>query len=65
MLRANAATGNLSILLPMVTGIDEVDAASDRTRRARVEEMIGYAIETAYRRMLEVPSMVFMPCRIG
>ena len=27
MLRANAATGNLSILLPMVTSIDEVDEA--------------------------------------
>ena len=27
MLRANAATGNLSILLPMVTSLDEVDEA--------------------------------------
>ena len=46
MLRANAATGNLSILLPMVTSLDEVDEARrliDRASR-EVEEMIGYAI---------------------
>lgn len=45
MLRANAATGNLSILLPMVTSLDEVDEARrliDRASR-EVEEMIGYA----------------------
>ncbi len=29
MLRANAATGNLSILPPMITSIDEVDEAVD------------------------------------
>ncbi|STV52214.1 phosphocarrier protein kinase/phosphorylase [Klebsiella pneumoniae] len=46
MLRANAATGNLSILLPMVTSLEEVDEARrliDRASR-EVEEMIGYAI---------------------
>ncbi len=47
MLRANAATGNLSILLPMVTSIDEVDEARRLIERAgrEVEEMIGYAIQ--------------------
>lgn len=34
MLRANAATGNLSILLPMVTSIDEVDEARRLIERA-------------------------------
>lgn len=63
MLRANAATGNLSILLPMVTSLDEVDEARrliDRASR-EVEEMIGYAIpRPRLGMMLEVPSMVFM-----
>jgi len=63
MLRANAATGNLSILLPMVTSLDEVDEARrliDRASR-EVEEMIGYAIpRPRLDVMLEVPSMVFM-----
>lgn len=63
MLRANAATGNLSILLPMVTSIDEVDEARRLIERAgrEVEEMIGYAIpKPRIGVMLEVPSMVFM-----
>ena len=63
MLRANAATGNLSILLPMVTSLDEVDEARrliDRASR-EVEEMIGYAIpRPRLGVILEVPSMVFM-----
>ena len=63
MLRANAATGNLSILLPMVTSLDEVDEARrliDRASR-EVEEMIGYAIpRPRLGVMLEVPSMVLM-----
>ncbi|KMV92948.1 phosphoenolpyruvate-protein phosphotransferase ptsP [Klebsiella oxytoca 10-5244] len=63
MLRANAATGNLSILLPMVTSLDEVDEARrliDRASR-EVEEMSGYAIpRPRLGVMLEVPSMVFM-----
>jgi signal transduction protein with GAF and PtsI domain len=63
MLRANAATGNLSILLPMVTSIDEIDEAKRLIERAgrEVEEMIGYAIpKPRIGVMLEVPSMVFM-----
>ncbi|HKS32447.1 MAG TPA: phosphoenolpyruvate--protein phosphotransferase [Enterobacteriaceae bacterium] len=63
MLRANAATGNLSILLPMVTSLDEVDEARRLIERAgrEVEEMIGYAIpKPRIGVMLEVPSMVFM-----
>ena len=63
MLRANAATGYLSILLPLVTSLDEVDEARrliDRASR-EVEEMIGYAIpRPRLGVMLEVPSMVFM-----
>ncbi len=63
MLRANAATGNLSILLPMVTSLDEVDEARRLIERAgrEVEEMIGYAIpKPRIGVMLEVPSMIFM-----
>jgi len=61
MLRANAATGNLSILLPMVTSIDEIDEARRLIERAgrEVEEMIGYEIpKPRIGVMLEVPSMV-------
>ncbi|VFS63191.1 fused phosphoenolpyruvate-protein phosphotransferase PtsP/GAF domain [Kluyvera cryocrescens] len=49
MLRANAATGNLSILLPMITSLEEVDEARRLIDRAgrEVEEMIGYAIPEA------------------
>ena len=63
MLRANAASGNLNILLPMVTSLDEVDEARRLIERAgrEVEEMIGYAIpKPRIGVMLEVPSMVFM-----
>ncbi|VAE48144.1 phosphoenolpyruvate--protein phosphotransferase [Klebsiella aerogenes] len=63
MMRANAATGNLSILLPMVTSLEEVDEARRLIERAsrEVEEMIGYAIpRPRLGVMLEVPSMVFM-----
>ncbi|MCL6715041.1 phosphoenolpyruvate--protein phosphotransferase [Klebsiella sp. T2.Ur] len=63
MLRANAATGNLSILLPMVTSLEEVDEARRLIERAsrEVEEMIGYAIpRPRLGVMLEVPSMVFL-----
>ncbi|WP_333500309.1 phosphoenolpyruvate--protein phosphotransferase [Kluyvera sp. CHPC 1.2972] len=63
MLRANAATGNLSILLPMITNLEEVDEARRLIDRAgrEVEEMIGYAIpKPRVGIMLEVPSMVFM-----
>ncbi|NIF34088.1 phosphoenolpyruvate--protein phosphotransferase [Enterobacter sp. Cy-643] len=63
MLRANAASGNLSILLPMITSIDEIDDARRLIDRAgrEVEEELGYQLP-AFRLgvMVEVPSMVFM-----
>ncbi|WP_165462832.1 phosphoenolpyruvate--protein phosphotransferase [Atlantibacter sp.] len=63
MLRANAATGNLNILLPMITSIDEVDEACRLIERAgrEVEEMLGYSIpRPRIGVMIEVPSMIFM-----
>jgi len=63
MLRANAATGNLSILLPMITSIDEIDEARRLIDRAgrEVEEMLGYALPPLrVGVMIEVPAMVFM-----
>lgn len=69
MMRANAATGNLSILLPMVTSIEEVDEAKRLIERAarEVEEMIGYEIpRPRIGIMLEVPSMMFLlPCLVS
>ncbi|MCU5774646.1 phosphoenolpyruvate--protein phosphotransferase [Erwiniaceae bacterium BAC15a-03b] len=63
MLRANAATGNLSILLPMITSIDEIDDAKRLIDRAgrEVEEMLGYVIpQPRIGIMIEVPSMLFL-----
>ncbi|OAT30172.1 phosphocarrier protein kinase/phosphorylase [Buttiauxella brennerae ATCC 51605] len=63
MLRANAATGNLSILLPMITSIDEIDEARRLIDRAgrEVEEVLGYELpKPRIGIMVEVPSMVFM-----
>ncbi|WP_312741736.1 phosphoenolpyruvate--protein phosphotransferase [Cedecea neteri] len=63
MLRANAATGNLSILLPMITSIDEIDDARRLIDRAgrEVEEELGYQLpKFRLGVMVEVPSMVFM-----
>ncbi len=63
MLRANAASGNLNILLPMVTSIDEIDDARKLIERAghEVEEMLGYVIpRPKIGIMIEVPSMVFL-----
>ncbi|TCV92621.1 phosphoenolpyruvate--protein phosphotransferase [Biostraticola tofi] len=63
MLRANAATGNLSILLPMITSVDEIDEARRLIDRAgrEVEEMLGYALPPLrIGIMVEVPAMVFM-----
>lgn len=63
MLRANAATGNLGILLPMVTSLEEIDEASRLIDRAgrEVEEQLGYELpRTRLGVMIEVPSMVFM-----
>lgn len=71
MLRANAATGNLSILLPMITSIDEIDEARRLIDRAgrEVEEVLGYELpKPRIGVMVEVPSMVFMmghlACRV-
>lgn len=63
MLRANAASGNLSILLPMVTALTEVDEARRLIDRAgrEVEEMLGYALpRPRIGVMLEVPALAFM-----
>ena len=63
MLRANAATGNLSILLPMITSVDEIDEARRMIDRAgrEVEEALGYPLPPLrIGIMIEVPAMVFM-----
>lgn len=63
MLRANVASSNLSILLPMISSIDEIDEARRLIERAgrEVEEMLGYSIpRPRIGIMVEVPSMVFM-----
>lgn len=51
MLRANAATGNLNILLPMVTSLDEVDEARRLIERAgrEVEDDRLRNSQTTYR----------------
>ncbi|MFZ4835509.1 phosphoenolpyruvate--protein phosphotransferase [Rouxiella sp. Mn2063] len=63
MLRANAATGNLGILLPMITSLEEIDEARrliDRAAR-EVQESLGYDLpRPRIGIMIEVPSMVFM-----
>jgi len=63
MLRANVSTGNLSILLPMITSIEEIDEAKrliDRVVR-EVEEVLGYEIpKTKISLMLKVPSIIFL-----
>lgn len=63
MLRANAATSNLSILLPMITSIEELDEARKLIERAEreVEASLGYELPTLRLGvMVEVPSMLFM-----
>jgi len=63
MLRANAATGNLGILLPMVTSLEEIDEARRLIDRAgrEVQEQLGYELpRTRIGVMIEVPSMIFM-----
>ncbi len=63
MLRANAATGNLGILLPMVTSLEEIDEARRLIDRAgrEVQEQLGYQLpRTRIGVMIEVPSMIFM-----
>jgi len=62
MLRASAGLGNLQILLPMVSGVEEVDDAVLLIRRAR-EELAeeGEAVpEPRVGVMVEVPSAVYM-----
>ncbi len=63
MLRANVASGNLNILLPMISHIDEIDDARRLIDRAgrEVEEVLGYPIpRPRIGVMIEVPSMLFM-----
>lgn len=63
MRRDNAATGNLSILLPMITSVDEIDEARRLIDRAgrEVEDVLGYALpKPRIGIMVEVPAMVFM-----
>jgi phosphotransferase system enzyme I (PtsP) len=63
MLRANASTGNLGILLPMITSLEEIDEAKRLIDRAgrEVEEVLGYDIpKPRIGIMLEVPSMIFL-----
>lgn len=63
MLRANAATSNLSILLPMITSIEELDEARKLIQRAEheVEASLGYELpKLRLGVMVEVPSMLFM-----
>jgi len=63
MLRANVASGNLNILLPMITSLEEIDEARRLIARAarEVEEMLGYVIpQPRIGIMIEVPSMIFM-----
>lgn len=63
MLRANASSANLGILLPMITSLEEVDEAKRLIDRAgrEVEEVLGYDIpKPRIGVMLEVPSMIFL-----
>ncbi|QZN95331.1 phosphoenolpyruvate--protein phosphotransferase [Symbiopectobacterium purcellii] len=63
MLRANAETGNLRILLPMVSSLEEVDEACRLIAQAAAEvrELVGHALpEPRIGVMIEVPSMLFL-----
>ncbi|MDX8000111.1 phosphoenolpyruvate--protein phosphotransferase [Xenorhabdus sp. Reich] len=63
MLKANVHTGNLKILLPMVTSIEEVDEARKLIERAKaeVEQVIGSMITMPQIGiMIEVPSTIFL-----
>lgn len=63
MLRANAESGNLRILLPMVSSLDEVDEANRLIARAveEVRELIGRELPVPrIGVMIEVPSMLFL-----
>lgn len=68
LLRANVSTGNLSILLPMITSIEEIDEAKRLIDCAvrEVEEVLGYEIpKPKIGVMLEVPSMIFLIPSLG
>lgn len=63
MLRADHAVGNLRILLPMITSIDEVDEAIILINRARdeVSNLLNQPIKMPQIGvMLEVPSLLFL-----
>lgn len=63
ILRANVATGNLSILLPIITSVYEIDEALRLIDRAgrEVEDVMAYALfKPRIGIMVEVPAMVFM-----
>ncbi len=63
MLRANAGTGNLGILLPMITSLEEVDEAKRLIDRAgrEVQELLGHELpQPKLGVMVEVPAMIFM-----
>lgn len=63
MLRANLASGNLKLLLPMLTSIDEISEARELIERAihEVEEMLSYPVpRPEIGIMIEVPSLVFL-----
>ncbi|MBD1229170.1 phosphoenolpyruvate--protein phosphotransferase [Xenorhabdus griffiniae] len=63
MLKANAQTGNLKILLPMVTSIEEIDEARKLIERAKIEVEQTLAETITMPQigiMLEVPSALFL-----
>ncbi|MEE3660803.1 phosphoenolpyruvate--protein phosphotransferase [Brenneria sp. g21c3] len=63
MLRANAHIGNLNILLPMISSLDEIDEARGLIEQAisEVEELMGFPQpKPRIGIMIEVPSMVFL-----
>ncbi|WP_353167876.1 phosphoenolpyruvate--protein phosphotransferase [Providencia sp.] len=63
MLRANALSGNLRILLPMVTSINEIDEAISLIKRAKeeVSQLLGQPVKMPQIGvMLEVPSLLFL-----
>lgn len=68
MLCVNVSTDNPSILLPMITSIEEIDESKlliDCTVR-EVEEVLGYEIQKPkIGVMLEVPSMIFLIPSLG
>lgn len=67
MLRANEGLGNLRIMLPMVTSVNEVDEANKLLDRALVELLEeGYAVERpSLGVMIEVPAAVYQLRRLA